>query len=148
MKEPSEELIEQIAHDFTQEHMMCSQVTFAYAAKKLGYDVDTAKHMASIFGGGMMNGERCGALTGALMGLGLKYGHSGPEDKANEQTLQAKKKALEAAFMDQYHSLLCKDVIGANFGTPEGQKKIQEEQLTKNCPLLTARVCMLLDELL
>ena len=82
------------------------------------------------------------------MGLGLKYGHSGPEDKANEQTLQAKKKALEAAFMDQYHSLLCKDVIGANFGTPEGQKKIQEEQLTKNCPLLTARVCMLLDELL
>ncbi len=31
-----------------------------------------------MFGGGMFCGSTCGAVTGALMAIGLKYGHSMP----------------------------------------------------------------------
>lgn len=143
----SEELTKKVAEDFAA-GLHCSQVTFAYAAKKLGFDEKTAKKIGAGFGGGMFNGERCGAVTGALMGLGLAYGHSSKEDKPNEARLQAKKGELEKQFLEKYNSLLCEDIIGANIGTPEGQAKMKEGNLFAGCPALTAYVCQILDELI
>ena len=31
--------------------------------------------VSACFGGGMMHGDTCGAFTGAIMAVGLKYGH-------------------------------------------------------------------------
>lgn len=144
MTEPGKELVEEVNRDFVKEGMMCSQVSFAYAAKKLGFDQVTAKHIASAFGGGMLNGERCGTVSGALMGLGLKYGHSGPEDKPNEANLQARKAELEKSTIKIYAYLQRNN--RANFGDPEDQKKIQENHLTSGCSLLTSGVCKILDD--
>lgn len=147
MTEKNNQLIEKVAADFAS-GLHCSQVTFAHAAAKQGFDEKDAKKIGAAFGGGMFNGERCGAVTGALMGLGLKYGHSGPEDKPNEAELMEKKAQLEKAFLEKYDSLLCEKILGANLGTPEGMKRVQEEKLTSGCAELTAYVCQILDELL
>lgn len=147
MIEKNEKLIEKVAADFAS-GLHCSQVTFGHAAEKLGFDEKTAKKIGAGFGGGMFNGERCGAVTGALMGLGLKYGHSCAEDKPNEAEMQAKRVQLEKAFLEKYDSLLCKDILGANIGTPEGLAEIKEKNLTSGCAELTAYVCQILDELL
>lgn len=146
-KEPSTAFVQTVAKDFAS-GLHCSQVTLAYAAKKLGYDEKTAKKIGAGFGGGMFNGERCGALTGAMMGLGLKYGYTGQKDAENLAVLQQKVKQLEDEFQTSYSSLQCEDIIGVNIGTPEGAKKAVENNCFANCPLLTARVCMILDELL
>lgn len=142
-----DELVSHVASCF-QEGLHCSQVTFAYAAKKLGFDEETAKKIGAAFGGGMFNGERCGAVTGAMMGLSLAYGHYSKETKPNEAKLHEKRKALEEKFTQQFGSLQCADLIGANIGTPEGMARFQAENLAKDCPTLTAYVCTLLDELL
>lgn len=147
MIENNDKLIEKVAADFAS-GLHCSQVTFAHAAEKIGFDEKDAKKIGAAFGGGMFNGERCGAVTGALMGLGLKYGHSGAEDKANEAELQVKKAQLEKLFLEKYDSLLCADILGANIGTPEGLKQVKEQNLTSGCAELTAYVCQILDELL
>ena len=147
MAEINEELKAQVAKDF-QSGLHCSQVTFAHAARKLGFDEVVAKKIGAGFGGGMFNGERCGAVTGALMGLGLKYGHSSAEDKPNEAELQKKKAELEKKFLEKYPSLLCEEIIGANIGTPEGMQRFKDENLAKDCPALTAYVCQILDELM
>ncbi len=34
-----------------------------------------ANKVSACFGGGMMHGDTCGAFTGAIMAVGLKYGH-------------------------------------------------------------------------
>lgn len=147
MAEISEQLTAEVTKDF-QSGLHCSQVAFAYAARKLGLDEVTAKKISAGFGGGMMNGERCGAVTGALMGLGLKYGHSSAEDKPNEAELLAKKAEFEKKFLENYPSLQCKEILGADIGTPEGMQRCKEENLTKNCPALTAYACQILEELL
>lgn len=147
MAEINAELTAQVAKDF-QAGLNCSQVAFSYAARKLGLDEVTAKKIGSGFGGGMMNGERCGAVTGALMGLGLKYGHSSAEDKPKEAELMEKKAEFEKKFLEKYPSLQCQEIIGANVGTPEGRKRFKEENLAKDCPALTAYVCQILEELL
>lgn len=143
----SDELVSQVSNSFA-DGLHCSQVTFAYAAKKLGFDEVTAKKIGAAFGGGMFNGERCGALTGAMMGLSLAYGHSSKETKPDEALLHEKRAQLEAKFKEAFGSYLCEDIIGANIGTPEGLAKFKEENLAKDCPVLTAYVCTLLDELL
>lgn len=130
------------------EGLHCSQVTFGYAAKKLGFDEATAKKIGAAFGGGMFNGERCGALTGAMMGLSLAYGHYNKETKPNEAKLQEKRIALEKKFKEAFGSYQCADIIGANIGTPEGMERFKKENLAKDCPVLTGYVCQLLDELL
>ena len=61
---------------------MCSQAVFAAFSPQLGVDKDKALKIGACFGSGMRKGEVCGACTGALMVLGLKYGES--KDKSNE----------------------------------------------------------------
>lgn len=55
-------------------HYNCAQAVFIPFARELGVDQETANAVASQFGSGMGMGNVCGALTGALMVLGLKEG--------------------------------------------------------------------------
>ncbi len=53
----------------------CAQSIFGTYASKYGLDQDTALKIATGFGGGMgHSGRTCGAVTGAYMVLGLKFG--------------------------------------------------------------------------
>ncbi|WP_242975830.1 C-GCAxxG-C-C family protein [Desulfosporosinus sp. FKB] len=60
----------------------CAQAVFSTYSNDLGLTMEMAKKIACGFGAGMgYIGETCGAVTGALMLIGLKYGkvylHSG-----------------------------------------------------------------------
>ena len=49
---------------------------FSIYAEKLNLDLKTAIKIATPFGGGMARlGETCGAVSGALMAIGLKHGN-------------------------------------------------------------------------
>ena len=61
---------------------VCSQAVFAAFSPKLGLEKNQALKIGACFGSGMRKGEVCGACTGALMALGLKYGES--KVKSNE----------------------------------------------------------------
>ena len=61
---------------------VCSQAVFATFSQNLGLSEEQALKIGACFGRGMRKGEVCGACTGALMALGLKYGES--KTKSNE----------------------------------------------------------------
>ena len=53
----------------------CAQALVSTYGPELGLDRETAIKVADAFTGGIgRTGETCGAVTGALMVLGLKYG--------------------------------------------------------------------------
>ncbi|GAB1468889.1 C-GCAxxG-C-C family protein [Candidatus Cloacimonadota bacterium] len=62
----------------------CAQAVLSSFTEETGIDDKTAKMISSCFGGGMRMGATCGALTGALMVLGLSKGFAefSPERKA------------------------------------------------------------------
>ena len=64
------------ALDLFKSKFHCSQAVFAAFSEELGLSEEQALKIGSCFGSGMRKGEVCGACTGALMVLGLKYGHS------------------------------------------------------------------------
>lgn len=99
----------------------CAQATFAPLAEGLGMDQSQAIRVSAAFGGGIARtGETCGALSGALMALGLKRGstETSPEIKA---AAYSRAQALMAAFVERCGAKNCRDLIGCDLSTPEGQ---------------------------
>ena len=69
---------------------LCSQSVLMTYADLFYLDSETAARLAAAFGGGVARrGETCGAVNGAFMVLGLKYGHSSADDlESKERTYE------------------------------------------------------------
>ncbi len=129
----------------------CCQVVFHYWAEKLGLDGNLAYKISSGFGAGMLQGETCGAVIGAYMALGLKYGFCETGQKGEEQKVASIIKNIEfrGKFLEKYPSSMCKELLEADFSTQEGMQKIKEKQLmTTVCPQLVADVIDILEEIM
>ena len=149
LKKVDRDLVKKVDEAFDNE-LMCSQVTFLYGAEKLGMaaDRDTLLLASSGFGWGMQNGERCGAVTGSLMALGLKYGYRNLEEFPNYKVLKDKQKEFDRRFTEGCGSLYCKELLKANYGVREERDVIYEEERYRACSLITAYACEILDDLL
>ena len=117
------------------EKFHCSQAVLGAFAEELGITEEQALKLGGCFGGGMCKGEVCGACTGALMALGLKYGQCDINDlesrqKTNDVTVQFLK-----AFRDENGSYICKELLGCDLATAEGKAYAREHNLfTEFCP--------------
>ena len=61
----------QALRDNADRHYNCCQSVFLPFAERAGMDHETAARVAAVFGSGMNRGATCGAVTGALMVLGM-----------------------------------------------------------------------------
>ena len=93
------------AKSFHESGHNCCQAVLCTCCEKFGMSQDLGYHVAAFFGGGMRRGEVCGAVSGTLMALGLKYG-----DENNRKSM----KSLEflKAFREEYGSIICKELLG------------------------------------
>lgn len=128
----------------------CSQVVLSHFAEKLGLTKDEANKVSACFGGGMMQADTCGAFTGALMAIGLKYGHYDAENlMAQKGVMMEKCGEFKAKFVEKYPSCKCLDIIGYNVTTPEGfQRAIDSGDMMTICPKLVSEVIAILDEII
>ena len=105
----------------------CSQAIFATYCGAL--DRDKALKIASGFGGGMARlGLTCGAVTGAVMAIGLKHGGATGAEAAKQKTYELVRE-FKQRFEARNGSLICKDLLGCDIGTPEGMAEAREKQL-------------------
>ncbi len=109
----------------------CAQsVLFAYGPQ-LGLDGDTALKLASGLGGGMGRcGETCGAVTGGILVLGLKYGRGSHEDRSAAEVAHQKTRELMETFERAHGTCDCRTLLGGcDLRTPEGQQRFKEQDL-------------------
>ncbi len=130
-----------------EEEFSCSQSVLSTLAPELGLDEKTALKIASAFGGGMMrHGEVCGAVTGALMVLGLKYGSSNPDE---EENVRDASQELMKRFKEKNGSLLCRELLGYHLIVPEESEAAKESgAFTKVCPLMVHNATTLAEEIM
>ena len=129
------------------EHFSCSQSVFSTLAPELGIDEATALKISSAFGGGMMrHGEVCGAVTGSLMSLGLKFGSASPD---NEEKIREASQELMRRFKEKNGSLLCRELLGYHLMIPKEREEAKESGVFDSlCPLLVQNATELTEELL
>ncbi len=100
----------------------CAQAVLAAFADDFDLDRETALRLAGAFGGGIArSGQTCGAVTGGLMALGLAYGQSTAGDAGARNRCYAGAQQLRARFQAAHGSLLCRELLGYDLSTPEGQ---------------------------
>lgn len=128
----------------------CSQVLLSTFAEENGLDVRTAQKLASAFGGGIArNGEMCGAVTGALMAIGLK--HWKPElniDEAKMHVYNMSNRFMKE-FKAKHNSVNCRELLGCDLSTDEGRKKAKAENVAENiCEKLVHDASAILEKIL
>lgn len=128
----------------------CAQSVFSTYSEHLGFDAETALKISCSFGGGMAHiGETCGAVTGAFMLIGLKYGQIHPDDAEAKEKVYALVQEFTKRFKEIYGSVHCKDLLGCDMSTPEGLQLVKEKGLTKMiCPKYVRSSAKLIEEIL
>lgn len=123
------------ALDMFQLMFNCSESVLGGMAEELGMDSEIIPKIASGFGAGFSRqGETCGALSGAIMGLGLVYGRSTPDNPA-----KAKMYAIAGGFMkrfeEEFGTTACNELTGCVMSTDEGMDKFKAQDLHHTlCP--------------
>ncbi len=106
----------------------CAQAVLVPFAEQYGLGAGTGEKAASAFGAGMGRmQETCGAVTGAFMAIGLKYGFTKDEDQKQKDLVLAKVKNFAAQFRAEFGTLRCKDLLGCDLNTDKGQKFHKEQ---------------------
>jgi C_GCAxxG_C_C family probable redox protein len=125
-----------IATETFQRGYNCSQSVLSVFAEDFGLTKDCCLRLASPFGSGIARmQETCGAITGALMVIGLKYGkgeHGLEADKANAYKISLQ---LIAKFKERHQSINCLELLdNLDINTPEGMEEIQKREMFQcNC---------------
>ncbi len=91
----------------------CCQSALCVNGDYTGLDEKTAKKLAAGFGGGMLTGNVCGAVTGAMMTIGAAC-LTGEDPAAEKPKAVELCEALQKRFQDEYGTLLCADIIKAH----------------------------------
>lgn len=123
------------AQSYFEQKYHCSQAVLAAFADDLGLTEQQALKLGGCFGAGMCKGEVCGACTGALMALGLKYGQWDISDTES----RAKANEVAVAFLDEFAkqngSYICKELLNCDLSTDDGIKYALEHNLFVDfCP--------------
>jgi C_GCAxxG_C_C family probable redox protein len=132
------------------ERFACSQAVLSAFAADFGLDRDTALRLAGGFGGGMGRmGEVCGAVTGAFMVLGLKYGQAKPEDIEAKEKSYAMVREFTNRFKSRNGSILCRELMDCNLSTPEGMQYALDHKLfITTCVDMVRSATEILEEML
>jgi C_GCAxxG_C_C family probable redox protein len=127
----------------------CSQAVLSAYAPILGLAEETALKIASGFGGGMGRmAETCGAVTGALMVLGLKHGTTSPDREARERVYEQVREFAKR-FKARNGSLLCRELLSCDLSTPEGLQQARDADfVSKICPKFVRDAAEILEEML
>lgn len=119
------------ALDYFGKKFNCSQAVFAVFAKESGLSEDDCLRISCAFGGGMGRQQyTCGAVTGALMVIGLKYGKAlnDPHEKKIETYLKTQE--FFKRFEQLNSSINCKVLLdGLDMNNPDDHKIIMERKL-------------------
>lgn len=128
----------------------CSSAVFSTFSEEIGLDPDTAKKIACGFGGGISKtGNICGAVSGAILAIGLKYGKTKQGDDAATEKTQELTRQFIREFTARYGSINCTELLGYNLSYPEEYEKARESRLfVTKCPDLVRDAAVILEKIL
>lgn len=106
--------------------MNCAQAVVEVYAQEAGISEETARRVAAAFAGGMGCGEICGAVSGALIVLGLKFGKTKPRDSMADRRTFAKVEEFMAEFNRRHGAVQCSRLLGVDMSTAQGLKEARK----------------------
>ena len=114
----------------------CAPAVLSTYSEQLGLEKALALKIACGFGAGIGRmGRTCGAVTGALMVIGLKHGQMNLADQQSSQRTYTLVKEFIDRFTALHGSIECKELIGYDL-SDSGELSLARESgvFTDKCP--------------
>ncbi len=114
-------------------------------------EYQTAVQVSAGFGGGMYLGSVCGAVTGAIMAIGLKHGGVGMQSGVRTAKLT---RIFADRFKAKHASINCTDLLGGvdlstlDFDKPESFRALLDKNVFAPCPGFVRDAAQIVDDLL
>ncbi len=146
MKNKSESAVEMMIAGYN-----CAQSVLSAFCEDLNFDKDMALKLATGFGAGMARKQEiCGAVTGAIMVISLKFGRGLADEKAVAENTYLLVGEFMERFTDKYGSCLCRVLLdGCDLQSESGRKFFKDNDLCeKICRPCVADAVGFLEDLL
>jgi C_GCAxxG_C_C family probable redox protein len=113
-------------------------------------DRESACKVASGFGGGVgRTGNICGAVSGALMVIGLKYGKATLETCAERERTYELVREFVREYTNLHGSVNCTDLLGYDLSDPVAHAEAQEKRIAgQKCPKLVEDAVLVLEKII
>jgi C_GCAxxG_C_C family probable redox protein len=145
---PQKDRVEEALANMQKYGSCCTGVLATYSPD-LGIEKDLAAGLGRGMAGGIGGlGNVCGAVSGAVMVIGLKT-----TDKDNINDMAVGLKTMETAkefvskFEEKHSTIKCRELIGHDISTPEGMQAAMQANAYANCPKYVATAVTILDEM-
>ena len=128
----------------------CAQAICSVYGARFGLEDSVAKMISCGFGAGIgRTAGMCGAVAGAVMVLGLKYGMADSANLEEKQLTYEKVQEFISCFEEKHGSTRCPDLLGCDISTPEGfEKAVKEDLMVTVCEELVVDAAKTLETLL
>ena len=131
------------------EKYACSQAIVTTYCDQFGLDIKNALNISAGFAGGMRSGKTCGAITGAIMILGLAFSGQHSEQLVDRKDVYAVVSEFTQRFKEKYGSTECKDLLTVDISTAEGKQVANEKNLFYTiCPKFIRTSAEILESLI
>ena len=125
----------------------CAQSVLLAFCEDLCIDEEEALKISCGFGGGMGGqGETCGAVSGAYMIIGLKYGRVKLEDKQAKEKTYLLIREFAEKFKKKNRYISCRELLGMDLLSEE--KTVLSERKNKVCPQMVRDAAEIVEEFL
>lgn len=126
----------------------CSQAILVTYAQPLGLSREMAMRISAGFAGGMRMGATCGAVTGALMVLGLRHASEKCATAASRADVYARVVEFTKKFRQRNGSVICSELLKCDIGAPAGIKQAREQGLFRTtCVKMVESAAGILEEM-
>jgi C_GCAxxG_C_C family probable redox protein len=138
------------AAEYMRGGLNCAQSIVKAFSTELAMEESDAVKMAASLGAGLgRNGYVCGALSGAALVIGARYGNSDPADTAGRDKAYATADALLEKFKKEYHTVLCRELLSIDLKNPAELNRAREAGVFRNqCPLFVLSAGRILEDIL
>jgi len=128
----------------------CAQAVLASYCEEMGLDKETGLKLACPFGAGISRTDNtCGAVIGAIMVIGLKYGKYLPDDnEAKEKTYKLTQDFI-SKFKEMYGTVQCSELIKFNLSKEKDYIAAKEYRVFETlCPCYVEDAVKILEDML
>jgi C_GCAxxG_C_C family probable redox protein len=127
----------------------CTQALLSTYGPRFGLDQEHALKIAGAFGSGMGMGDTCGAVTGALMVIGLKHARiKGGVYLSREKTYDLAAQFI-TLFKERNSTIVCRELLGCDVSTRAGFKEATKERhFKKRCPKFVQDAAEIVEKIL
>jgi len=108
--------VQKAADRFKSGEVICAQAVVGAFCEDYGMDKNLFERVVCGFGSGARNAELCGAIAGAVIVIGLKYGGIRDRGQCNEKVEE-----FTSIFRAKQSDIVCRNLLGVDISTRDGR---------------------------